>query len=267
MGKRFTDDCKWDKQWFRKLSPTEKCFWNYICDHCHYGFWEVDFETASYFIGTEVNEIEIREKFKKQYIELNEGKIWLLVDYCDFQYGEISEDCKPHKPIIEKIKKIFFSNTENDDFILWMNRVLKGYTKGIKTLEEKDKEKDKDNKGGVGEKEFQQVWDKYPSKDGRKDALRHFLATVKTPKDLIDINSALENYLRSEKVKKNFIKNGSTWFNNWRDWIEYKPPNEQKNDDRIQWKQFSKKDCSNCRGEGAIYAPGTGQYGRCGCYK
>lgn len=69
--------------------------------------------------------------------------------------------------------------------------------------------------------DFEALWSKYPEKDGKKDALRHFIATVKTDQDWKDINTALEKYLACDKVKKGFIKNGSTWFNNWRDWINY----------------------------------------------
>lgn len=66
---------------------------------------------------------------------------------------------------------------------------------------------------------FDEIWTKYPNKDGRKDAERHFKSSVLSLEDFSAISSALENYLSSEKVKKGFIKNGSTWFNNWRDWI------------------------------------------------
>jgi len=69
---------------------------------------------------------------------------------------------------------------------------------------------------------FDEIWIKYPNKDGKKDALRHFEASVKTEQDWIDINIALQNYLMSERVLKGYIKNGSTWFNNWRDWVDYK---------------------------------------------
>lgn len=71
---------------------------------------------------------------------------------------------------------------------------------------------------------FERLWDKYPSKDGRKQAEKHFTATVKTEKDLADCEKAFANYiehLRVESWKK--PKNGSTWFNNWRDWIDWKP--------------------------------------------
>lgn len=74
------------------------------------------------------------------------------------------------------------------------------------------------------EESFEEVWKKYPNKDGRKIALRHFKASIKTDADLKNFDIALKNYLASEKVKKGFIKNGSTFFNNWQDWIRVSAP-------------------------------------------
>ncbi len=68
---------------------------------------------------------------------------------------------------------------------------------------------------------FENLWKIYPNKDGKKQAIKHFNTSVKTQKDAEDIQHALENYLVSDTVQKGFIKNGSTWFNNWRDWIDY----------------------------------------------
>ena len=72
---------------------------------------------------------------------------------------------------------------------------------------------------------FDEIYLKYPNTVGRKEALRHFKASVKTEKDFQDIQIALKNYLVSERVSKGFIMNASTWFNNWQDWvnIEVKP--------------------------------------------
>ncbi len=78
----------------------------------------------------------------------------------------------------------------------------------------------------VSENSFNEIWEAYPNKDGRKAAERHFHASVKTPKDFEDIKCALKNYLSSDKVQRGFVKNGSTWFNNWRDWVNYKPPTQ-----------------------------------------
>jgi len=72
-----------------------------------------------------------------------------------------------------------------------------------------------------GEEFFDKVWSNYPDKVKRKEALRHFTASVKTEKDFTDIQTALENYkarLESEPTRP--TQNGSTWFNNWRDWID-----------------------------------------------
>ncbi len=83
----------------------------------------------------------------------------------------------------------------------------------------------------VKERLFEDIWKKYPSKVGRKEALRHFVASVRTDKDQKDIHIALRNYLLSERVSKGFIQDGSKWFNQWRDWID---PPEKKGTPRKQ---------------------------------
>lgn len=74
---------------------------------------------------------------------------------------------------------------------------------------------------------FNEILAKYPNRDGSKKAKIYFDSSVKTEEDWININKALENYLDSPAVLKGFIKNASTWFNNWKDWIEYKNPNPE----------------------------------------
>ena len=89
---------------------------------------------------------------------------------------------------------------------------------------EKEKEKEKKKKPSIPEESiFSSLWEKYPNKDGKKTALIHFQASVITEEDIINIQKALDNYLASERVKKGYVKNGATWFNNWRDWIDMKP--------------------------------------------
>jgi len=70
--------------------------------------------------------------------------------------------------------------------------------------------------------DFEAVWAKYPSKVGKSDALRHFNASIKSEVDFTLINKALQNYLLSKRVKDGFVQNGSTWFNDWRGWLEVK---------------------------------------------
>jgi len=70
--------------------------------------------------------------------------------------------------------------------------------------------------------DFEQLWQRYPIKIGRKEAERHFKTSVKTEEDWKNINRALTNYVTSKRVKEGYIQNGSTWFNNWKDWINYR---------------------------------------------
>lgn len=74
--------------------------------------------------------------------------------------------------------------------------------------------------------DFDRIWASYPKPVGKKQALRHYNSTVKTPQDVIDIGIALENYKKSQEVEKGFVKNGSTWFNEWRDWFAIRAEKE-----------------------------------------
>lgn len=66
---------------------------------------------------------------------------------------------------------------------------------------------------------FEKLWSVYPRKDGKKQAFRHYKATVKTVRDMHDIKGALERYLEHVEGKDpQYTKNGSTWFCNWGDW-------------------------------------------------
>ena len=69
---------------------------------------------------------------------------------------------------------------------------------------------------------FEQIWNKYPKKIGKKKSFRIFLKTVKTEQDFDNINKAIENYSHSKNVKEGYIKNGQTWFNEWEDWTDFK---------------------------------------------
>ncbi len=70
--------------------------------------------------------------------------------------------------------------------------------------------------------DFELFWKTGPwVKLGKKGAVRHFNATVKTEEDSVAIQTARDVYadhLKANRWKRPQI--GSTWFNNWRDWYE-----------------------------------------------
>lgn len=136
MGKRFVETSLGREPWFRKLTPKIKCAVRFLFDECDItGVWIIDMETMSYFIGEEValEELFLMNSDKENRVELFGRDKLFIPGFISFQYGTLSENCKPHRPIIEKLKK----------YNLY-ERVLKGFQKGIHTLEEKEKEKEKD---------------------------------------------------------------------------------------------------------------------------
>jgi len=95
------------------------------------------------------------------------------------------------------------------------------------------------SRNGICQEDFERFWKKLPAKMkvGKKNAFRHFKASVKTQKDFENLEGALENYKQSERFRKGFIQNGSTWFNNWQDWAEYdntNGANGKSTDQRVQ---------------------------------
>lgn len=70
--------------------------------------------------------------------------------------------------------------------------------------------------------QFDMLWELYPMKDGKKSARKSYISSVKTDKDKSNIAQALINYknhLANNPWKR--PKNGSTWFGNWEDWVNW----------------------------------------------
>ena len=139
MVKRFCDTDLWQKEWFQELCLKHKVLLKYIFENCDCaGVWNINFRLASFIIGESVtiDDIHYINSIKKQF-EIIDNKNIFVIDFINFQYGTLSENCKPHKSIIEKLKKYHL-----------YERVSKGYPKGIETLEEKEQyntqEKEKD---------------------------------------------------------------------------------------------------------------------------
>jgi hypothetical protein len=71
--------------------------------------------------------------------------------------------------------------------------------------------------------EFELIWRLYPNKDSKKKSCQIYHKIVKTYSDIENVRRALNNYLELLKLEKwRKCKSGSTFFNNYEDWIEYK---------------------------------------------
>lgn len=146
MAKRFTDTDKWKKKWFRKLPVKYKALWQYLTDNCDKcGVWEVDFELAEIFIGEELNIDEIKDFFKKQYVELDGGKRWFIIDFIEFQYGLLNPNNPAHKNVYKELLERNLIDS-NGAAIKELHSTTEGAIKGLGSTFEgtKDKEKDKE---------------------------------------------------------------------------------------------------------------------------
>jgi hypothetical protein len=115
--------------------------------------------------------------------------------------------------------KAYAKHMENENDIF--NKELKcSFISSTKTINKESK---------VFKYDFNIIWNKYPRKMGRKEAERHFNASVKTDEDFNDIQKALAVFLASKVCQGDpkFIPHGSTWFNNWRDWVDYQEPSNE----------------------------------------
>lgn len=125
--KRFTETQKWEDPWFRRLRPEIKLLWQWILDRCdNAGVIDPDIDLASFQIGYQYP-MDILLEFGERVIKLPCGK-WFIPKFIAFQYGQLSTDCKAHKPIFISLEK----------------HGLKGYPKGINTLQEKEKDKEEE---------------------------------------------------------------------------------------------------------------------------
>jgi hypothetical protein len=161
MAKRFTDTEKYRKGFIRALPGAYKLLWDFIVNECnHAGIWYVDFEIAQICLGKDMpvgkdKALRLFNEGEERILELENGKKWLIIPFIAFQYGKLSATNLAHKGIISELGHygLINSNLEMD----LHNRHKappEGLQRGIDAPLDKDMEMDKDNKGGMGEREI-----------------------------------------------------------------------------------------------------------------
>jgi hypothetical protein len=216
--KRFTDTNLWDKSWYMDLSPVEKCAIHYIKDKCdNVGVWSPNIKLAEIVIGASVDWGQLIEKCNGNIVILSNEK-WWLIDFCDFQYGELNEDTnnKAHLSYIRMLKK----------HGLWQKNLdaYRGHICPLDTHKEKDKDngKDKDNEENYNLKnDFEDWWEKYPRKDKKASAFKLYKHHREkyTKEDLI---IARDSYIETISGKDpQFVRLPTTFLNKNGDWLTW----------------------------------------------
>lgn len=145
-------------------------------------------------------------------------------------------------------QEVDFNNTQNQEVVKARTgeqetNALKEYIKCLKNELEMLKNKNNNNGQSKEEliKEFEQLWEMYPKKQGKKKALQYYIAarTDKNPVTFEQVEQGISNYIfniKETNTDPQFIKHGSTWFNQqcWNDdYTVYKKEEKKPREERI----------------------------------
>ena len=106
MAKRFTDNEKWKKPFFKSLSSAEKLFFLYILDECdHAGVWHEEMDIAEIRVGEPLNRDSTIINLGKHIHVFDDGEKWFIPSFIVFQYGKLNPNVNAHKSVIDKLIK------------------------------------------------------------------------------------------------------------------------------------------------------------------
>lgn len=188
MSKRFTETDKWSDPWFVALEAKTKLFWLYLLDNVDpAGVWEKFEKKFQFETGVDISLDALIEELGDRIEDL--GDKVLIPKFVKFQYGgELSESSNYHKAIIKRLDHheleldaqglVKGCSRVGQGLVKGKPRVSRGLGKSTSRVQDKDKDKVKDNKGDARGKSdpelpfddpiFVQAWNDYLSM--RKDA-------------------------------------------------------------------------------------------------
>lgn len=186
------------------------------CDHA--GVIDFDAGLATFQIGAEITNddlVQLGEHIVK--VKGYDDKYFLL-DFIDFQYGELKESNRVHQSVINIVNKYNLQEIlENKDHA----RPLEGYKDKDK---DKEQDKDKDKEQKISKSEIEKLYEIYPRKIGKKKGLEKIKSILKSkPKSYEPIKKAIQNYssyCALNKIEVQYIKHFSTFVTSWEDWEE-----------------------------------------------
>lgn len=151
--KRFHDTELWFRAWFMEMTPDEKLAFLFIKDRCDcVGVWPVNMPLLKMMTGYEGTIAGLLTKSNGNLklldgtweVDSSKAKLW-IPDFCNFQYGNLSDKSPPHRRYINAL--------EGYGLLNWVKGNTKGNTKtntkGINTLKEEEEEEEEDKEGSM----------------------------------------------------------------------------------------------------------------------
>lgn len=206
MSKRFTETAKWDGSWFRLLTPRRKCLWLFLADRCDQaGVIERDLALFSFFVGDTVTDKDVAALAENVRVIAN-GKLW-LPKFVRFQYGNLSRDCLPHRPVFAAMEKHGLVESDFAD----PSRVSIA-----QAAAEDGKQPPALIPFEVDTAQAEKIYALYPRKTGRVPALRAITLALKK-ESFATLAAATKAFAEATALwpdeERTFIQHPATWFN------------------------------------------------------
>ncbi len=226
MAKRLTDINKWEKPWFRALTPKQKLMWLFLCDKCdHAGIWAGDFDLMSFQIGHKITEEDLLLGFGGRVTK--HGNKFLLEPFFDFHYhnkkdGWSAKDSaqtlintlKTNKTLSQGVSPPTHPGDTGGDTLVSPSIGI-GISIGIST------------KGVKGEddinSQLENLYNLYPRRLGKKKGLAKLRVILNKDGAFEQVQFAIKNYVaycQRLKLEDKFIKHFDTFVNSWEDWLD-----------------------------------------------
>lgn len=173
-------------------------------------------------LQTGLQELEEHGYLKRTNRHSKKGKFdgldWILDDMGSLnRQAENTVDGEIQKKTPKKAEKPSDVKTAGREKRRTENRRLRNNNNKNYQYKEISKESNKAN-DQLLEEHFEKIWAKYPRKQGKKDALRHYKAWIKastkhTDEYLLDKLEKYKAYLKANNTELRYVQKGSTWFN------------------------------------------------------
>jgi hypothetical protein len=139
MAKRFTDNEKWQDNWFTDLTNDQKIIWLYLLDDCdNAGIWKLNIKNLNFFCSTNISVEEFIFIFNKRLTRIRED-LFLINKFCVFQYGNDFLSSK-NKAVQAAINKLITVGVIKEDKGIYTLSIP--YTYPIDTPKEKEEDKE-----------------------------------------------------------------------------------------------------------------------------
>jgi len=243
------DDAIWSDAWYRSLKPAQKLLFIYLWTNKHRGIsgiYHVDPAIICFETGLNKNDVEKHlEILYPKILVCNNSNLYFVLNFVRRQFlrtGRISD--KIETAITNQLHLLpqghefigIFLNYYPELDIPYRYPIQK---KGdpINRVQVKERVKD-----GVKEREslnavnaeFEKFWSLYPKRDGKKLGKGKALDKFKKlkPEQIPEILIAVENYSKSNRVNKGYIKDPFRFLevSFWKDWMEPDIPQQPKSE-------------------------------------